>query len=175
MRTKLTAEQLGHGLSQRPKPTTSRASDVLTTTDCIKLLKSVEFGASGRAREIGVYVDDGYLDTPKISIRSTGDGVAGAQVCLDIVSKRVSDKNVILSNRVYVLSYSICTNYLRLLHLRNAEPEVWDERSDLYGSEDRDDWIKRYLELKTKPYVKNIVAYSSVLQEVDMKEVLRGI
>jgi len=59
----------------------------MTTTELIELLKGVEFGASGRAREISVdFVDNKdksmFFYEPKIEIDSTGDGVAGAELSL---------------------------------------------------------------------------------------------
>ena len=57
----------------------------MTTTDLIRLLKSVEYGASGRAREISFRIEDRYIFEPKITIDGTGDGIAGAELSLKIV------------------------------------------------------------------------------------------
>ena len=67
----------------------------MNTTKLIELLKSVEFGASGRPREISFSIpftidehaehepgDDIYLSSPTIQIESTGDGIAGAELTL---------------------------------------------------------------------------------------------
>jgi hypothetical protein len=55
----------------------------MTTTELIELLKSVEFGASGRAREISFRIShENYIFEPYIKIDCTGDGVAGAELCL---------------------------------------------------------------------------------------------
>ena len=62
----------------------------MTTTELIELLKSVEFGASGRPREISFSVKDDslkedlYLSDPEIKINSTGDGIAGAELTLSL-------------------------------------------------------------------------------------------
>lgn len=56
----------------------------LTTTELIELLKSVEFGASGRAREISIYIDEEFIAEPIFKINGTGDGIAGAEVNLKI-------------------------------------------------------------------------------------------
>lgn len=57
---------------------------MLTTTELINLLKSVEFGASGREREISIYVDDEFIAEPTFIINGTGDGIAGAELNLKI-------------------------------------------------------------------------------------------
>mgnify|MGYP000385942443 CR=1 FL=1 len=59
----------------------------MTTTELIKLLQSVEFGASGRSREISFYVGEEFIFEPEIKISSTGDGCAGADLCLKIEYK----------------------------------------------------------------------------------------
>ena len=58
---------------------------VMTTTELIKLLQSFEKGASGRSREISVKVKQNdnspnFFGCAKITVISTGDGVAGAQI-----------------------------------------------------------------------------------------------
>ncbi len=60
----------------------------MTTTELIRLLKSIEKGASGRSREISFEVKrkrTSYIHEPDIEISSTGDGIAGAEVCLRII------------------------------------------------------------------------------------------
>jgi len=69
----------------------------MTTTQLIELLKSVEFGASGRPREISFSIpfsvdehaehepgDDIYVSSPNIKIYVTGDGIAGAELTLQL-------------------------------------------------------------------------------------------
>ncbi|TFJ58783.1 hypothetical protein CKN96_06000 [Carnobacterium maltaromaticum] len=56
----------------------------MTTTELIDLLKSVEFGASGRPREISITTDYGFYPNPDITVHATGDGIAGAELCLSI-------------------------------------------------------------------------------------------
>lgn len=56
----------------------------MTTTELMDLLKSVEFGASGRPREISITTDCGFYPNPDITIHATGDGIAGAELCLSI-------------------------------------------------------------------------------------------
>lgn len=65
----------------------------MTTTDLIKILKSVEFGASGKPREISVSFKNEFCFEPDITVISTGDGVAGAQLCLGINSDSVEVKS----------------------------------------------------------------------------------
>lgn len=59
----------------------------MTTTELINLLKSREFGASGRSREISFRIGKRYIFEPNITINSTGDGIAGAEICLEIIKK----------------------------------------------------------------------------------------
>ena len=65
----------------------------MTTTELIKLLQSIERGSSGRSREVSFSLDysDGplYIHEPDISINSTGDGIAGAQVCFDLTTNKL--------------------------------------------------------------------------------------
>lgn len=69
----------------------------MTTTQLIELLKSVEFGASGRSREISFSIpfsieehadhepgDDIYVSSPNIKIYGIGDGTAGAELTLQL-------------------------------------------------------------------------------------------
>jgi hypothetical protein len=64
----------------------------MTTTDLIKLLQSVEKGASGRSREIristqnknGAIKNTVLKETDTLEIVSTGDGIAGAELSLVI-------------------------------------------------------------------------------------------
>jgi hypothetical protein len=56
----------------------------MTTTELIDLLERVERGASGRSREISVYIGEEFISCPEIKIDSAGDGCAGAQLTLSI-------------------------------------------------------------------------------------------
>lgn len=63
----------------------------MTTTELIKLLQRVEHGASGRPREIRIYekapdeiLEDIMVDSERLEILSTGDGIAGAELSLII-------------------------------------------------------------------------------------------
>lgn len=56
----------------------------MTTSELIKLLKEVEFGASGRPREISIKTDYGFYPSPEIAVFATGDGIAGAELCLSV-------------------------------------------------------------------------------------------
>jgi hypothetical protein len=65
----------------------------MTTTELIKLLQSVEKGASGRSREITIYKRGrkGELEliiswNERLEILSTGDGCAGAELSLIITN-----------------------------------------------------------------------------------------
>ena len=58
----------------------------MTTTELIKLLKSIEKGASGKSTEINFRINDEVIFSPDIKISGTGDGCAGAEVTLDIIT-----------------------------------------------------------------------------------------
>ena len=65
----------------------------MTTTDLIKLLQQVEKGASGRSREISISfkMKSGQIvkildENGDISILSTGDGIAGAELSLILIN-----------------------------------------------------------------------------------------
>lgn len=57
----------------------------MTTTELIDLLKKLEHGASGRSREISIIIQDRFISSPPIRFRSSGDGCAGAELCLEII------------------------------------------------------------------------------------------
>ena len=61
----------------------------MNTTELIELLKSVEFGASGRPREISIsFNSEGmFFPNPKLNIAGTGDGVAGAELTLELTGE----------------------------------------------------------------------------------------
>lgn len=61
----------------------------MNTTQLIEMLKSVEFGASGRPREISIGYNSGkiHFPEPDISISGTGDGVAGAELFLELTGE----------------------------------------------------------------------------------------
>ena len=61
----------------------------MTTTELIELLKSVEFGISGRPREISISFnsEEMFFPNPKLNIVGTGDGVAGAELTLELIGE----------------------------------------------------------------------------------------
>lgn len=61
----------------------------MTTTKLVDLLMSVERGASGRSRDINMYIKDQndkrvFITDLEIEIANTSDGVAGAQLTLNV-------------------------------------------------------------------------------------------
>lgn len=57
----------------------------MTTSDLIDLLSTVEYGASGREREISFDIKNKngrvrFVPEADISVSSTGDGIAGAEL-----------------------------------------------------------------------------------------------
>lgn len=57
----------------------------MTTTDLIKLLQEHELGGiSKRPREISLTVNGKYMPNPEITLSSTGDGICGPEISLDI-------------------------------------------------------------------------------------------
>ena len=60
----------------------------MTTTDIIKLLKDNEYGAiSHKPREISLTINGKYMPNPSIALSSTGDGIAGPEIDLDIIGE----------------------------------------------------------------------------------------
>ena len=58
---------------------------MITTTELIKLLQENENGGiSHRARKISLTVNGRYLPEPQITISSTGDGILGPEIDLDV-------------------------------------------------------------------------------------------
>ena len=63
----------------------------MTTTELIKLLQSIERGASGRSREITFKIGDDFIFEPNVKVIGTGDGCCGAEVTLEIVGRKRSN------------------------------------------------------------------------------------
>ena len=61
----------------------------MNTSELIELLKSVEFSISGRPREISIRLNSEviFLPYPKLNVVGTGDGIAGAEVTLEITGE----------------------------------------------------------------------------------------
>jgi hypothetical protein len=60
----------------------------MTTTELIILLNKLEYGASGRAREITFYNKKGKKLGCNVKLISTGDGCAGAEIDLMIYKEK---------------------------------------------------------------------------------------
>ena len=64
----------------------------MNTSQLIKLLKKLEFGASGRPRELSFVIYDNekingkFLCEPIIEFDSSGDECAGAELCLRLIN-----------------------------------------------------------------------------------------
>ncbi len=57
----------------------------MTTTELIELLQKNEFGGiTHKPREISLTVNGRYMPNPDITLSSTGDGIVGAEISLDI-------------------------------------------------------------------------------------------
>ena len=57
----------------------------MTTTDLIKILKDTEYGGiSHKPRNISLTINGKYMPDPRITLSSTGDGIAGPEIDLDI-------------------------------------------------------------------------------------------
>ena len=64
----------------------------MNTTELIELLKSVEFGASGRPREISISFNSGemFFPNPKLNVAGAGDRV----VTLELTGEVWTEKEV---------------------------------------------------------------------------------
>ena len=57
----------------------------MTTTELIKILQDNEKGGiSHKSRQISLTVNGRYLPEPQITLSSTGDGIAGAEIDFDV-------------------------------------------------------------------------------------------
>ena len=60
----------------------------MTTTDLLKILSDNEYGAiSRKPRNISLIINGKYMPEPRITLSSTGDGIAGPEIDLDIVGE----------------------------------------------------------------------------------------
>lgn len=56
----------------------------MNVTELIQLLKQYEHGFSGRSRNISFVNDGRFTFEPEITVNSTGDGIAGAEITLQL-------------------------------------------------------------------------------------------
>ena len=57
----------------------------MTTTDLIKLLQENEIGAISKSpREVSLTVNGRFMPNPEITLSSTGDGICGPELSLDV-------------------------------------------------------------------------------------------
>lgn len=57
----------------------------MTTTELIELLvKNEKGGITHKSREISLTINGKYMPNPQITLSSTGDGIFGAEIDLDI-------------------------------------------------------------------------------------------
>ncbi len=62
-----------------------RVRDDMTTTELIELLiQNEKGGISHKSREISLTINGKYMPNPQITLSSTGDGIAGPEIDLDI-------------------------------------------------------------------------------------------
>ena len=60
----------------------------MTTTELIKILQDNEKGGiSHKSREISLTINGRFMSNPQITISSTGDGIAGPEIELDVNGK----------------------------------------------------------------------------------------
>ena len=66
----------------------------MNTTELIELLKSVEFGASGRPREISISFNSGemFFPNPKLNVAGAGDRVVTLELTGEVwIEKEVQE------------------------------------------------------------------------------------
>lgn len=68
----------------------------MTTTELIKILQDNETGAiSLKPREISLIINGRYMPNPQITLSSTGDGICGPEIDLDINGKWLEQEPII--------------------------------------------------------------------------------
>ena len=106
----------------------------MTTTELIDLLQKVEKGASGRSREISLSVkkkngEVKFIGEPIITLVSTGDGVAGAQIHL-MIECLADDELIALciqsdKDKIALLVDALKDARSTLLYVREAHGELY--------------------------------------------------
>ena len=66
-------------------------------------------------------------------------------------------------NRIYIIQYNV------EMYTINNIPVDMSIRKEVFYTDERDNFIKRYTELKEKWYITNMVCYYGNLQELDDK------
>lgn len=79
----------------------------MRTTNLIKLLQSLEYGDSGRSREISFQIGNDYIREPDIKFSSSRDGICGAELCLEIERKDKEMENTNLIKNTTKIGLSI--------------------------------------------------------------------
>lgn len=109
----------------------------MTTTELIKLLQSIEKGASGRSREISFKIGDDFIFEPIIKISGTGDGCCGAEVNLEIIEKK---KPIACGKcRFYSSTPYVCHNErgyqanCAMGYMKDRDTRGWDMTSTLFS------------------------------------------
>lgn len=70
----------------------------MTTTGLIKILKDNEYGGiSHKPRELSLTINGKYMPNPQITLSSTGDGICGAEIDLDVDGEFFEEQDPILS------------------------------------------------------------------------------
>ncbi len=65
----------------------------MTTTELIKILKDNECGGiSHKPRELSLTINGKYMPNPQITLSSTGDGICGAEIDLDVDGEFYEDQ-----------------------------------------------------------------------------------
>ena len=94
----------------------------MTTTELIKILQDHEKGAiSHKSREISLTINGRYMINPQIKVSSTGDGICGPEIDLDINGEWLESECDYIESKVEELE-NICAN---------APEEVLDLLADI--------------------------------------------
>lgn len=110
----------------------------MTTTELIELLiKNEKGGITHKSREISLTINGKYMPNPQITLSSTGDGICGAEIDLDIDGDFMEEQKPMVEIDLYSV---IKQKYIEREVLDKIRAEIEEQVLESL-SDGGDDWF----------------------------------
>lgn len=127
----------------------------MTTTELIEILKDNEYGGiSHKPRELSLTINGKYIPNPQITLSSTGDGVCGPEIVLDVDGEVFTEQEsktewILVSDRLpktcgmYIVTRKIydCPDTAPII----MSDESWFDGQDTWHNDNRINHERGYL------------------------------